>query len=215
MDLSSPLRTIAPGLDSAVLQVLAGTQSGLSATQIAHLTDRGTRVGQLPVLTRLVEHGLVIADPANRGFLYRLNRSHVLAEAILWASRSRAVILDRLTEAAAVLRPTPVSVSVFGSFARGEAGPASDVDLLIVTATGAELGEAWEQQMQHLEDQVLAWTGNRLERLVLDVDRVRTAFDRGEPVIASWHEQAIPLTGLTSSELLSRDVPIGAGRVKR
>jgi len=215
MDLASPLRTIAPGLDSAVLQVLAGTQSRLSASQIAHLTDRGTRVGQLPVLTRLVEHGLVIADPANRGFLYRLNRSHVLAEAILSASRARAVILDRLTEAVQVLRPVPVSVSVFGSFARGEAGPASDLDLLIVTATAAELGTDWEQQLQDLEDQVLAWTGNRLERLVLSVDRLRAAFDRREPVIVSWHEHAIPLTGLTSVELLSRDVLTGTGRVKR
>jgi predicted nucleotidyltransferase len=215
MDLSSPLRTIAPGLGSAVLQVLAGTQSGLSASQIAHLSDRGTRVGQLPVLTRLVEHGLVIADPANRGFLYRLNRSHVLAEAILSAARARAVILDRLTEAAQVLRPAPVSVSAFGSFARGEAGPDSDLDMLIVTATDAELGDDWEQQLQKLEDQVLSWTGNRLERLVLSVDRLRAAFDRGEPVIVSWHSEAITLTGMTSAELLSREVPAGTGRAKR
>lgn len=215
MDLSLPLRTIAPGLDSAVLQVLAGTESGLSASQIARLTDRGTRVGQLPVLTRLVEHGLVIADPANRGFLYRLNRSHVLADAILSATRARAVILDRLTEAVQVLRPRPVSVSVYGSFARGEAGPTSDLDLLIVTATAAELGADWEQQLQGLEDQVLAWTGNRLERLVLGVDRLRAAFDRGEPVIASWHEQAIVLIGLTSAELVSRSVLTDAGRTMR
>ena len=215
MDLSSPLRSIAPGLDSAVLQVLAGTQSGLSASQIARLTDRGTRVGQLPVLTRLVEHGLVIADPANRGFLYQLNRSHVLAEAIVSATRARTVILDRLTEVVQVLAPSPVSVSLFGSFARGEAGPDSDLDLLIVTATDAELGADWEQQLQDLEDQVLAWTGNRLERLVLGIDRLRAAFYRGEPVIVSWHEQAITLTGMTSSELLSRDVLTDSGRAKR
>ena len=131
VDLTSPLRSIAPGLDSAVLHVLAGTESGLSASQIARLASRGTRVGQLPVLNRLVEHGLVIAEPANRGFLYRLNREHVLAEPVLMAVRARVTILQRLTQAVATLRPEPVHVSVFGSFARGEAGPDSDLDLLI------------------------------------------------------------------------------------
>ena len=206
MDLSSPLRSIAPGLDSAVLQTLAGTESGLSASQVARLAGRGTRVGLLPVLARLVGHGVVLAEPANRGYLYRLNRSHVLADAVVSAAGARRAIFDRLTEAVEILRPAPLSVSLFGSFARGEAGPDSDLDVLIVTAADldpdTELAREWEQQLQHLEDQVLAWTGNRLERLVMSVDRLRAAFARDEPVIAAWSEEAITLTGLTTAELL-------------
>jgi len=206
VDLSSPLRSIAPGLDSAVLQTLAGTESGLSASQVARLAGRGTRVGLLPVLARLVGHGVVLAEPANRGYLYRLNRSHVLADAVVSAAGARRAIFDRLTEAVEILRPAPLSVSLFGSFARGEAGPDSDLDVLIVTAADldpdTELAREWEQQLQHLEDQVLAWTGNRLERLVMSVDRLRAAFARDEPVIAAWSEEAITLTGLTTAELL-------------
>ena len=56
MDLSFPLRSLVPSLDSAVLEVLAGTESALSATQIAHLADRGTRQGQALVLDRLVHN---------------------------------------------------------------------------------------------------------------------------------------------------------------
>ena len=218
VDLSSPLRSLAPSLDSAVLQTLAGTHSALSATQIARLAGRGTRVGLLPVLARLVEHGLVTAEPANRGFLYRLNRSHVLADAVLAAAGARAVIVERLTEAVRALRPEPVSVSLFGSFARGEAGPASDLDLLIVTAGDAEedpgLGEEWEAQLQHLEDQVLAWTGNRLERLVMSDARLRAAFDRGEPVIVAWREEAITLAGKSVAELLRNELGATRGRAK-
>lgn len=39
MDLSSPLRSIAPGLDSAVLQVLAGTDAALGADWEQQLQD--------------------------------------------------------------------------------------------------------------------------------------------------------------------------------
>ena len=205
MDLASPLRSISPGLDSAVLQVLAGTESGLSATQIARLAPRGTRVGQIPVLNRLVEHGLVVAEPANHGFLYRLNREHVLAEAVLMVARARTTILQRLTSAVGALRPEPAHVSVFGSFARGEAGPSSDIDLLVITPAGVELGDAWVDQLHALTDQVLAWTGNRLQRVVMDADRLHEAVAAGEPIVASWLTEAITLSGASLEELV-RDV---------
>jgi hypothetical protein len=41
---------------------------------------------KVPILDRLVRHGLVIAEPANQGFLYRLNRDHLLAPSILQAA---------------------------------------------------------------------------------------------------------------------------------
>lgn len=202
MDLASPLRSIAPGLDSAVLQVLAGTESALSASQIARLAPRGTRVGQLPVLNRLVEHGLVLADPANQGFLYRLNREHVLAGPVLMVSRARATIVEQLTQEVATLRPAPVHVSAFGSFARSEAGPDSDIDLLIVTPTDAERSEEWVEQVQVLAARVLAWTGNRMEHVILTVDRLREVAAAGEPVVAAWLDDAITLAGMPLEALL-------------
>jgi predicted nucleotidyltransferase len=202
VDLSSPLRSVSPGLDSAVLQVLAGTESSLSASQIARLAARGTRVGQLPVLNRLVEHGLVLAEPANRGFLYRLNREHVLADPVLSIARAGATVVERLTGASEMLRPAPVLVSLFGSFARGDAGPGSDIDLLIVTPAAVALGDEWEEQMQALAEQVLAWTGNRLERVILSEDQLRKVVQAGEPIVAAWLEEAITLSGTPLSRLM-------------
>ena len=175
VDLSSPLRTLSPGLDSAVLQVLAGTESGLSASQIARLAPRGSRAGQQPVLNRLVEHGFVIAEPANLGSLYRLNREHVLSGPVAAAATARVMVLARLTGAVESLRPAPLHASLFGSFARGEAGPDSDIDLLVVTLADADLeDEAWFEQLDELHRLTESWNDDHERRATTRQRQSRT-----------------------------------------
>ncbi len=149
------------------------------------------------MLARLVEHGIVLAEPANRGSMYRLNRSHVLAGVVLAAVGARAELIGRISEAVARLQPSPISASLFGSFARGEATADSEIDLLVVVDADQSLDAVWEQQLQDLEDKVLAWSGNRLERLVLDTTGLRSADERGEAVVDSWRRDAIHLAGLS------------------
>lgn len=195
MDLASPLRSIAPTLDSAVLEVLAGTESGMGVGHIARLARHGTRQGLTLALERLVEQGLVLAQPANRGYLYRLNRDHVLAESILSASRARLAILARLSAAAAELTPSPLHVSVFGSFARREAGSDSDIDVLLVLASGAALDDAWYRQLRDLGDRVMAWTGNRMEYLALTLDGLGETVAGGEGIVDSWLQDCVTVFG--------------------
>jgi len=78
MDVSSPLRSLVPSLDSAVLDVLSRSESSFGPTQVVRQAGRGSRAGIQLVLDRLVEHGLVLAEPTNRGHMYRLNRDHLL-----------------------------------------------------------------------------------------------------------------------------------------
>jgi len=204
MDLAYPLRSLIPSLDSAVLEVLAGTESGLSASQIARLSARGTRAGQAAVLDRLVQHGLVLADRANTGYLFRLNRAHVLAPAVLAAAGARQQILARLSTAVAALEPVPVSAALYGSFARREAGPASDLDLLLVVVdTFDRYADAWQSQLEQLEQQVLAWTGNRLEVLQLSVRQLADAARAGEPLTRSLRDEAVTLCGTDVATLLA------------
>lgn len=204
MDLSAPLRTLIPSLDSAVLEVLAGTESSLGLAQIARLAGRGSRQGHALVLDRLVEHGLVIEEPANRGSLYRLNRDHLLAEPIMAARKARSTLLLRLRAGVEVLRPEPIHASLFGSFARKHAGPASDIDLLIVRATDEPPADEWSIQIRDLGDRVLGWTGNRLEIVVISAARLREAVERGEPVVESWLDEAVLLHGIPLQDAIGR-----------
>lgn len=215
MDLSHPLRSIAPSLDSAVLGVLAGTESGLSAMQIARLAAKGTRGGQRHVLDRLVEHGLVTASPANRGYLYRLNRQHVLAPAIVSAVNARGEVLHRLITNVTALDPHPIHASLYGSFARGEAGPTSDIDMLIVFESRAADEDPLTDQINALALRVLAWTGNRLEPLVVARDDLHGYVRRQEPIVRSWLNDSHTLLGTSIQELISQAQSPGQMRADR
>ena len=207
MDLSHPLQTLVPSLDGATLEVLAGTQSGLSVTDIARLASRGTRQGHLLVLDRLVASGLVHALPANRGSLYRLNRDHLLAALVVEAARARATVVTRLSEALASLDPRPLHASLFGSFARREADHASDIDLLIITPDAVEPDDRWTQALQVIADDVLAWTGNRLESVVLTPSEFDDAVRAREPIAASWLSDSQVLIGPTLEALVTKRGP--------
>ncbi len=207
MDLAHPLRSLVPSLDSAALEILAYTESALGTSRIRDLAGRGSWSGYQKVLDRLVEHGLVLSEPTNNGFSYRLNRDHLLAPAVLAGVAVRRELLERLSEAVAALDPTPKHASVFGSLARGEGTAASDIDVFLVMPTGYDRDtERWQSQLQALEDQVLAWSGNRLEVLVLDRDQVAEAAVTAEPVLASIRREGICLFGADVTDL----VPTGA-----
>lgn len=203
MDLTLPLGSLIPSLDSAVLEVLARTESGLSASQIARLSARGTRAGQAAVLSRLVAHGLVLAEQANTGYLYRLNRAHLLAPAVLAATGVRHELVSRLAAVISALDPAPVSAALYGSFVRGQAGPHSDLDLLLVLENGLDrYDDAWQDQLADLEQQVLAWTGNRLEVLQLSVRQLVDALGAGEPLMRSLQAEAVTVYGTPLAALL-------------
>lgn len=148
------------------------------------------------MLRRLVEHGMVLAEQSNTGFMYRLNREHLLAPAILSAVGAPDELASRLATACRGLIPNPVHVSVFGSHARAEATAASDIDLMIVVDGGLDVHDArWTDQMDDLGHQVLTWTGNRLEVVVLSVTRLRAVVLAGEPLVETWAADARTLLG--------------------
>ena len=195
MDLSSPISSLIPTLDAAVLEVLSGTESALGVSQIHRLTRRGARSGIHRVLDRLTEHGLVTAEGTNLGYVYRLNRDHVLAESVLSAVGARAEFMNRLKQACEALSPNVISAALFGSTARRESGAQSDVDLLLIIKDDSVRTDTWERQVRALEDRVVAWTGNQLEFLTLNRDHLKEAIRSGETIVVSWQEDALTLAG--------------------
>lgn len=161
MDFKHPLAVVTPTLDGNVLSVLAGADEEFSGRRLHRLVARGSENGIRKAAERLVEQGVVSSRPAGRANLYRLNRSHLAAPHIESLAFLRAKLLVQAQELISTWTVPPWLVMVFGSVARGEAGPLSDVDLLVIRpAQIPEDLDAWREQLNLLEKDVTEWTGN-------------------------------------------------------
>jgi predicted nucleotidyltransferase len=193
MDLTHPLRSFVRTREAEVLEVLAQTEQALTISAIWRLASAGSRQGLYPVLDNLVHQGLVRSTNIGHSSTYQLNRDHVLSSLILAISRSRTEVVAKIRTAVHALNPRPVYASIFGSFARRDADSNSDIDLCLLVADSVIPGsDAWSHQMLRLQDQVFAWTGNRLEPLILTPESLRAGL--GEPVLRSIIADELALT---------------------
>ncbi|MGH8273750.1 MAG: nucleotidyltransferase domain-containing protein [Gammaproteobacteria bacterium] len=94
-------------------------------------------------LRRFEQAGLVKAKRSGNQRHYQANRESPIFAELQGIVRKTAGLADVLLDALEPLAPRIEQAFVFGSLARGEAGPRSDVDLMVVgTATFAEVVEA-------------------------------------------------------------------------
>ncbi len=204
MDLSNPLATITPTLDAGVLQVLATTTGGRTAGEVHRQLQRGSDSGIRRVLERLTLQGVVNADRTHRFPLYALNRHHVAAPYIEGlASLRQAVVASLRRELLGWAQP-PLHAGIFGSFARGEAHEASDIDLLLVRPTGLVEGqdEEWLEAIGRLRAAVEGWTGNEAQILDVAPETLAAMARSRDPLVESWRRDEVHLTGVDLRALL-------------
>lgn len=196
MDLAVPLRSLIPTLEAEVLTVLAGTTAPLTGRRVAELAARGSQPGVQRVLDRLVGHGLVTAQPAGAARLYVLNREHLLAGAVLEATATRRRLRDRLRDRIADWQVACEHASLFGSVARGDAGPRSDIDVLVVRPDDVPAdSQHWQRQLGALEEDVALWTGNALAVFETSPADLARAVDAEEPLLQSLKNEGLHLAG--------------------
>ncbi|WP_109505342.1 nucleotidyltransferase domain-containing protein [Nocardioides speluncae] len=202
MDLAQPLSSLIPSVDADVLTVLARTEAPLTGRKIATLARRGSQPAVQAILDRLVKHGIAHAQPAGPSVLYTLNRDHLLAEAVLNAVGARATLLTRLCDDINQWPVPAIHSSLFGSTARGDARPDSDIDVLIVRPDDiAGDSPVWSAQLESLESRTLEWTGNHLAWFETDRAGLAKAMVDGEPLLDSLRADGIHLTGVPLASL--------------
>lgn len=116
-----------------VLRVLWGVDAPMTVAEIARRT-RLTHPAADAALRYLANLRVVEGSPAGRGLVYWLNRDSVyvdlMIDPIFSAERE---IPETLTEALQIeLQDLAISAVLFGSYARGDQTPESDVDLVVV-----------------------------------------------------------------------------------
>ena len=203
MNLSNPASAVVPTLDSEVLAVLVGTTQPLTGREVHRLSGRSVR-GVQNVLNRMTSHGLVEAVEAGPARLYRLNRDHVAADAAIILSDLRGLLFERIRQRLRQWPVPPVAAAVFGSAARGDGGPDSDIDVLVVRP--ADVDEAdprWADAVDSLSRSILAWSGNHASILQATPVQLAAMLRRDEPLVGELRHDAV---ALTDSEVLEVSV---------
>jgi predicted nucleotidyltransferase len=207
--MSSPISSVIPSAHGAVLAVLARTTEPLSGRRVAALTDG--KVGQWranEVLGALADTGIVLREHRPPAKLYRLNRDHVAAPGIIALADQWGDLLRRIRDEFADWSRPPVTACLFGSAARGEAGPDSDIDILLVpsddVAASEDADRAWQEQVDQLTESVRIWSGNTCEVLELTAAELADAVARDDRLVRDLRQDAIALTGRDIRSLLRR-----------
>lgn len=202
MDFVHPVQAVIPGAQGRVLAVLAETTAELNLSTLARLAD--VSVAQASrVLPGLVELGLVERREVRPSSLFRLVRENVAAQAVINLARSRDAALGRIGAAADSLPLSPVSIIVFGSFARGEADEQSDVDAIVVRPDDvADDDDAWASAVERWRNEARAITGNRVEVLEVSYAEVRTRLASDTTLWRGVIRDGIAVHGLAVDDLL-------------
>lgn len=120
----------------AVLRALLDTTSGCTGNEVGRISGMQPR-SALKALTSLEQLGIVRRQRGGRDHIFTLNRDHVLVQdAILSLYHSERQFPEALfATLAAVLKSPVVSAVVFGSVAKREETPLSDLDLCCIVKT--------------------------------------------------------------------------------
>lgn len=190
MDFRHPLHAVAPTLDGDVLSVLAGADKEFTGREVHRMLGHSSEQGVRKALSRLVDQGVVHARAAGPSRLYAFNADHLAAPWISGLVDMRGQLVTRCREAVAAWEIPPVAAAIFGSAARGEATPTSDLDLFFVRPSGAD-DARWEAQVAALAEAATRWTGNDARPLVFDADDITT----DEPVLQEILSEGIEIGG--------------------
>lgn len=210
MDWTHPERVFGSGLEPIVIRAMWRAGTPLTSGQVHRAAEAGTERGVRYALARLVEHGIVTASPLGPVVAYGLNEEHLAYPAVDAAFRA----LDPWGELIGRIRgllthwdsdipvDSEVTVALFGSVARGEAGLDSDVDLLVVVP---QVDDRMRELTSNLAEHVRRWTGQEAQVYLTSPDRLAEARAAGDPIIVSFRSDARRLVGPDISGYLTKE----------
>lgn len=165
------MEALIPGAQGRLLSALARIDAEVPVTTVAQIAGVG-RTQASAILARLASFGVVTRREVGRTVLVALDRANAAGRLVDQLANLRSRTLAEIAALARELEPTPQSVAVYGSFARGDADVDSDIDLLVVRPTYVD-DDKWADALTEFATQVTALTGNRCQLNEVDAADLR------------------------------------------
>ncbi|MCX6136892.1 MAG: nucleotidyltransferase domain-containing protein [Ignavibacteriales bacterium] len=189
----------------AALRVLQDAPHGINGREIARIAAMSHRSCH-QALTQLEQLGIVRRVRGGRDHIFSLNRKHYLVNKgilpLLESERSFSeMIFDVLRQS---FRKTAVSAIVFGSVARKDETPESDLDLCLIARTITEKNSL-EYQARALAPRLLELYNVKLSAVVFTLADFRSKAKAVKPPVADIMTEGILLTGESIMGMLHGD----------
>lgn len=179
----------------------------LSASELAERTSL-SKPSTGEALAKLVELDAVETVGTGRYAQYRLCESYFLAqplqELFRQEERRRKRVFEALRTIAERAERSPVAVWMYGSVARGEDRPGSDLDLAVLASSASDrqaLGDEFRDALADLEDR---WSLPPCSVVVVTEEEVREGIDGEEEFYLHLRDDAVPVFGELPFETLTR-----------
>ena len=195
MQLQHPLGAVSGAVDTSVLDVLVRAgEEPMDAAMIARLSGK-SYTGVRHALERLVAQGTVIESSVGAKTLYRFNSRHLLAPAIGSIVDAKRTLIRRLGEIVDEVFSSamPQFGAIFGSAARGEMRPDSDLDLFLARPDHVEV-DVFARCADELAEASTALTGNDARVLIYTPSELAEGVGK-HPVLAEITRDGIPFAG--------------------
>ncbi|MGI8522981.1 MAG: nucleotidyltransferase domain-containing protein [Nocardioides sp.] len=186
MFFDQPFGGLLPGARGAILAALLRTDAPLTGRQIHGLVrDEHSLWSVQEALKVLARLGLVETRTIGRAGVHTINEGHSSVAALRALVDPAAALKAALEE---VVDAEVEAVLLFGSIARGEAVPGSDIDLAVIASPG------WAGRVE-LEDAVRTRLGNHCDVLVFTPAEFQRLARDGEPVVSDIVRDGVALIG--------------------
>lgn len=187
-----------------ILRFLVNSQAQLNGREIAK-NVRLSHVKTHAALKDLSRHGLVNVRSVGKSLVYWLNEEHILINEIIRpmfekeATFFRVIIKVILKTSKA---PLPLSIALFGSFAKNNALPDSDIDVVIVYPDNKNISLSAEE-LAGAEKKITLLFGNRLAAIPMKIGEFRNKFQGKNRFIKEIFKTGKVIYGKSMAELLS------------
>lgn len=186
----------------ALLRLLLRTRGDHTGRALARLAGLDAKTCHT-ALQDLARQGAVQYRRAGKAFLYRVNTEHVLVRDLLQPlfEREGSFLAMYGRELRSCFKGPIVSIILFGSVARGQGRPSSDVDLVVIVPAKTAVRPA-EDAVDRAALDLASRFGSPPQVIVLDRESFRRKAASGDPFVSEVLRTGRVLEGKALAEVL-------------